>query len=135
MKKTELTATLSRTVNKVGLQIKKRSPEILITPSEIAVYCRSTSAFTSLRMSRSAAATTSFVASFTAAATSRCTAFSMARDTSFSGISTGMSSDSLSMDVSSFSHKLDDLLEEFNGNLQNVGKIYTSIAKSFTKEG
>lgn len=34
-----------------------------------------------------------------------------------------------------FDDKLDDLLEEFNGNLQNVGKIYTSIAKSFTKEG
>lgn len=34
-----------------------------------------------------------------------------------------------------FDDKLDDLLEEFNGNLQNVRKIYTSIAKSFTKEG
>lgn len=30
MNKTELTATLSRTANKVGLQLKKRSPEILI---------------------------------------------------------------------------------------------------------
>ena len=30
MKKTELTASLSRTVNKVGLQLKKRSPEILM---------------------------------------------------------------------------------------------------------
>ena len=30
--------------------------------------------------------------------------------------------------------KLDDLLEEFNGNLQNVGKIYKSIARSFSKE-
>lgn len=34
-----------------------------------------------------------------------------------------------------FDDKLDGLLEEFNGNLQNVGKIYTSIAKSFSKEG
>lgn len=33
-----------------------------------------------------------------------------------------------------FDDKLDDLLEEFNGTLQNVGKIYTSIAKSFSKE-
>lgn len=33
-----------------------------------------------------------------------------------------------------FDDKLDGLLEEFNGNLQNVGKIYTSIAKSFSKE-
>lgn len=33
-----------------------------------------------------------------------------------------------------FDDKLDDLLEEFNGNLQNVGKIYKSIAKSFSKE-
>ena len=29
---------------------------------------------------------------------------------------------------------VDDLLEEFNGNLQNVGKIYKSIARSFSKE-
>lgn len=27
-----------------------------------------------------------------------------------------------------------DRLEEFNGNLQNVGKIYKSIARSFSKE-
>jgi len=33
-----------------------------------------------------------------------------------------------------FDDKLDDLLEEFNGNLQNVGKIYKSIARSFSKE-
>lgn len=33
-----------------------------------------------------------------------------------------------------FDDKLDNLLEEFNGNLQNVGKIYKSIAKSFSKE-
>lgn len=33
-----------------------------------------------------------------------------------------------------FDDKLDDILEEFNGNLQNVGKIYKSIAKSFSKE-
>ena len=33
-----------------------------------------------------------------------------------------------------FDDKLDDLLEEFNVNLQNVGKIYKSIAKSFSKE-
>lgn len=33
-----------------------------------------------------------------------------------------------------FDGKLDDLLEEFNGNLQNVGRIYKSIAKSFSKE-
>ncbi len=33
-----------------------------------------------------------------------------------------------------FDDKMDDLLEEFNGNLQNVGKIYKSIAKSFSKE-
>ena len=33
-----------------------------------------------------------------------------------------------------FDGKLDDLLEEFNGNLQNVGRIYRSIAKSFSKE-
>lgn len=33
-----------------------------------------------------------------------------------------------------FDDKLDDLLEEFNGNLQNVGKIYKSIARSFFKE-
>ena len=30
--------------------------------------------------------------------------------------------------------KFDDKLEEFNGNLQNVGKIYKSIARSFSKE-
>ena len=30
--------------------------------------------------------------------------------------------------------KFDDKLEEFNGNLQNVGRIYKSIAKSFSKE-
>lgn len=34
-----------------------------------------------------------------------------------------------------FDDRLDDILEEFNGNLQNVGKIYKSIAKSFSKEG
>ncbi len=33
-----------------------------------------------------------------------------------------------------FDDKLDGLLEEFNGNLQNVGRIYKSIAKSFSKE-
>ena len=33
-----------------------------------------------------------------------------------------------------FDDKLDYFLEEFNGNLQNVGKIYKSIAKSFSKE-
>lgn len=33
-----------------------------------------------------------------------------------------------------FDTKLNDVLEEFNGNLQNVGRIYKSIAKSFTKE-
>ena len=33
-----------------------------------------------------------------------------------------------------FDDKLDDLLEEFNGNLQNVRKIYKSIARSFSKE-
>jgi len=33
-----------------------------------------------------------------------------------------------------FDGKLDDILEEFNGNLQNVGRIYKSIAKSFSKE-
>lgn len=33
-----------------------------------------------------------------------------------------------------FDDKLDDLLKEFNGNLQNVGKIYKSIARSFFKE-
>ncbi len=32
-----------------------------------------------------------------------------------------------------FDAKLDDLLEEFNTNLQNVQKIYSSIAKSMTK--
>lgn len=35
MKKTELTATLGRTVNKVGLQLKKRSPELLIVAGVI----------------------------------------------------------------------------------------------------
>lgn len=33
-----------------------------------------------------------------------------------------------------FDDKLDGLLEEFNGNLQNVSRIYKSIAKSFSKE-
>ena len=33
--------------------------------------------------------------------------------------------------VEKFDDKLDDLLEEFNGNLQNVSRIYKSIAKSF----
>ena len=33
-----------------------------------------------------------------------------------------------------FDNKLDDVLEEFNERLQNVGKIYQSIAKSFSKE-
>lgn len=33
-----------------------------------------------------------------------------------------------------FDGKLDDILDEFNGNLQSVGKIYKSIANSFTKE-
>lgn len=33
-----------------------------------------------------------------------------------------------------FDGKLDDILEEFNGSLQNVGRIYKSIAKSFSKE-
>lgn len=33
-----------------------------------------------------------------------------------------------------FDDKLDGLLEEFNGNLQNVGRIYKSIAKSMSKE-
>ena len=33
-----------------------------------------------------------------------------------------------------FDDKLDDILDEFNGNLQNVGKIYKSIAQSFVKE-
>ena len=48
MKKTELTATLSRTVNKVGLQIKKRSPEILIvagvvgTVTSAVMACKAT---------------------------------------------------------------------------------------------
>lgn len=32
-----------------------------------------------------------------------------------------------------FDSRLDDLLEEFNGNLQNVQKIYSSIAKSMSK--
>ena len=40
MKKTELTATLSRTVNKVGLQIKKRSPEILIVAGVVGTVTR-----------------------------------------------------------------------------------------------
>ncbi len=33
-----------------------------------------------------------------------------------------------------FDDKLDGLLEEFNGNLQNVSRIYKSIANSFSKE-
>lgn len=33
-----------------------------------------------------------------------------------------------------FDDKMDDLLEEFNGNLRSVGKIYKSIEKSFSKE-
>jgi len=33
-----------------------------------------------------------------------------------------------------FDDKLDGVLEEFNGNLQNVSRIYESIAKSFSKE-
>ena len=48
MKKTELTATLSRTVNKVGLHLKKRSPEILIvagvvgTVASAVMACKAT---------------------------------------------------------------------------------------------
>ncbi len=33
-----------------------------------------------------------------------------------------------------FDGKLDDMLEEFNKNLQNIGRIYKSIARSFAKE-
>lgn len=33
-----------------------------------------------------------------------------------------------------FDRKLDGLLDDFNANLQNVQKIYSSIAKSMTKE-
>ena len=33
-----------------------------------------------------------------------------------------------------FDRKLDDLLEEYNENLQNVKKIYGSIAKSIAKD-
>ena len=33
-----------------------------------------------------------------------------------------------------FDRKLDNLLEEYNENLQNVKKIYGSIAKSITKD-
>ncbi|MCR5432354.1 MAG: hypothetical protein K6E95_07335 [Lachnospiraceae bacterium] len=36
--------------------------------------------------------------------------------------------------VDKFDGSLDGLLDDFNGNLRNVGKIYTSIAKSFSKE-
>lgn len=48
MKKTELTASLSRTVNKVGLQLKKRSPEILMvagvvgTVASAVMACKAT---------------------------------------------------------------------------------------------
>lgn len=33
-----------------------------------------------------------------------------------------------------FDDKLGDVLDEFNGNLKNVGRIYNYIAKSITKE-
>lgn len=33
-----------------------------------------------------------------------------------------------------FDRKLDGLLDDFNGNLENVQKIYSSIAKSMTKD-
>ena len=36
--------------------------------------------------------------------------------------------------VEKFDRKLDGLLDEFNDNLQNVQKIYSSIAKSMAKE-
>lgn len=48
MKKSELTTTLSRTVNKVGLQLKKRSPEILVvvgvvgTVASAVMACKAT---------------------------------------------------------------------------------------------
>ena len=111
MKTNEIMKSVSLTFNKVGFQLQKKSPEILVAAGVVGV-----------------------VVSAVMACQATPKALKVAEKTQDDVERIQSAEDSGVTQAGETYTKEDARGEEFNGNLQNVGKIYKSIARSFSKE-